>query len=311
MEFLHKSILLKECIDGLEIKPDGIYADITAGGGGHSIEIVKKLECGGKLIVIDRDNDALEACRQRLAGFFDRVEIVKANFNDTLSVLEDLGISGLDGILADLGVSSYQLDNTDRGFSYSRDAFLDMRMDTSQGKSAFDVINTYTYEQLVKIFFEYGEENYSKRIASRIIQKREESPINTTLELSKIIISVMPGSARREDQHPAKRIFQAVRLEVNGELEALKQLMNDLPQILNPGGVAAFIMFHSLEDRIVKQGFVNLAKGCICPKEFPVCRCDNKPKLKIITKKPILPGAEEIKENPRARSAKLRLAKKI
>ena len=310
MEFHHVSILLQPCLDALNIKPDGIYVDATTGGAGHSLHIAQELGEGGRLICIDRDDEALENAKTRLASVWDRVTTVKSDFRDIDRVLEGQGLSGADGILFDLGVSSPQLDHAERGFSYMKDAPLDMRMDESAALTAREVVNTYSYEELRRILFEYGEERYAPAIAKRICQHREQKPIETTLELADIIRSAMPASALREKQHPAKRSFQAIRIAVNDELGELPPMLDAAEKNLKPGGRLAVITFHSLEDRIVKKKLQELAQGCICPPEFPVCVCGRKPKVKLITRKPIVSGEEELAENPRARSAKLRVAEK-
>lgn len=309
-EFHHVSVLLEECIEGLDIKPDGIYVDGTLGGAGHSSQIVKKLTTG-RLIGIDRDEVALKAAGERLAPYGSRVQLVHSNFCNIASVLEDLNVSGVDGILLDLGVSSPQLDDGSRGFSYMADAPLDMRMDHSESMSADTVVNTWPYEELKRILYEYGEERYAPQIASAICKRRESAPIRTTLELVDIIRSAMPASALREKQHPAKRSFQAIRIAVNDELNSVAKVMEDAIPCLNPGGRLAVITFHSLEDRIVKNAMAAASKGCTCPPSFPVCVCGKKPKVKIITRKPIVSGDEELERNPRARSAKLRICEKL
>lgn len=311
MEFSHVSVLAEECMQALRIRPEGIYVDATTGGGGHSMRIAQQLSPQGRLICIDRDQDALEAAGHRLRDYSDRVTFVKSNFSEITQVLRGLGVPGADGILFDLGVSSYQLDNGERGFSYMNDAPLDMRMDRSQVLTAREVVNTYTQEELKRILWEYGEERYSGRIAGAIVRRREERPIETTLDLAGVIRSAMPAAALREKQHPAKRSFQAVRIEVNGELRAVEQAMNDAVDALAPGGRLAVISFHSLEDRIVKSVFAQQAKGCTCPPEFPVCVCGKKPRIKLISRGVITASETELEENPRARSAKLRVAEKI
>lgn len=311
MEFSHVSVLAEECIQALNLRPDGVYVDGTTGGGGHSLRIAQQLGPAGRLICIDRDEEALAAASRRLEAYRDRVTFVKSNFAQIAQVIEGQGLAGVDGILFDLGVSSYQLDNGDRGFSYMHDAPLDMRMDRSQPFSAWDVVNTYTQEQLRQILWEYGEERYSGRVAAAIVQQREESPIETTGQLAQVIREAMPAAARREKQHPAKRSFQAIRIEVNGELRAVEQAMEGSVDKLLPGGRLAVISFHSLEDRIVKKIFAQQAKGCTCPPEFPVCVCGKKPLVKLVTRKPIVSGPAELEENPRARSAKLRVAEKL
>lgn len=311
MEFSHKSVLAQECMEGLRIRPQGIYMDATTGGGGHSLGIVQRLEEGGRLICIDRDDDALQAAGKRLEPYRDKITFVKSNFSDIAAVAKDLGISQVDGILFDLGVSSYQLDAMERGFSYMNDAPLDMRMDRSQSFTAGDVVNGYSQEELKRILWDYGEERYSGRIAAAICRRREEKPIQSTVELAEIIRGAMPPQALREKQHPAKRSFQAIRIEVNGELRAVEQAVQDSVDLLAPGGRLAVISFHSLEDRIVKNIFAQQAKGCICPPEFPVCVCGRKPRLKLVHRGVITAGEEELRDNPRARSAKLRVAEKI
>ena len=310
VKFSHVSVLLNECIEGLDIKPDGIYVDGTAGGGGHSFEIATRLE-GGRLIAIDRDEAAIEAAGKRLAPLGERAMVVRSNYSEVKSVCESLGIEGIDGLLLDLGVSSYQLDTAERGFSYNADAPLDMRMDKSAPLSAYNVVNEYSEEELKKIIYNYGEERFSPRIAAAIVRKRSEKPIETTGELVDIIKGAIPAAAREGGHHPAKRTFQAIRIEVNGELEIIEPTIKNAVDILKPGGRIAIITFHSLEDRIVKQTFADLASGCTCPRSFPVCVCGKKPTVKVISKKPILPSAEELEVNPRSRSAKLRIAEKI
>jgi 16S rRNA (cytosine1402-N4)-methyltransferase len=309
-EFYHVSVLLEECIEALNIKPDGIYVDGTLGGAGHSSQIVKHLTTG-RHIGIDRDPVALRAAGERLAPFGDKVTLVHSNFSEIASVLDELGIEKVDGILLDLGVSSPQLDDGSRGFSYMVDAPLDMRMDNTDSLSAYDVVNTWPQDKLKKILFEYGEERYAPQIAAAIVRRREEHPIESTLELVDVIRSAMPPQALREKQHPAKRSFQAIRIAVNDELAAVSKVMEDAIPRLNPGGRLAVITFHSLEDRIVKNAMQEAAKGCTCPPSFPVCICGNKPKIKILTKKPIVSGDMELERNPRARSAKLRVCEKI
>ena len=309
-EFHHVSVLLDECIEGLAIKPEGIYVDGTLGGAGHSSQIAPRLTTGC-LIGIDRDEVALEAAGKRLAPYADRVKLVHSNFCRIASILQELNIPGVDGILLDLGVSSPQLDDGSRGFSYMTDAPLDMRMDHSDSLSANTVVNTWSYEELKRILFEYGEERYAPQIASAICKRREAAPIQTTLELVEVIRSAMPAAALREKQHPAKRSFQAIRIAVNDELNAVAKVMEDAIPLLNPGGRLAVITFHSLEDRIVKNAMAAAAKGCTCPPSFPVCVCGKKPKVKLITRKPIVSGEEELERNPRARSAKLRICEKL
>lgn len=308
-EFHHVSVLLEECIEGLNIRPDGIYVDGTLGGGGHSSHIAAKLTTG-RLIGIDRDLVALEAAGKRLEPYKDRVTLVHSDFSDLKKVLEDLGIDKVDGILLDLGVSSPQLDDGERGFSYMVDAPLDMRMNREDSRDAYQIVNTWDYEELKQILYEYGEERYAPQIASAICRRREEKPVETTLELVEIIRSAMPASALREKQHPAKRSFQAIRIAVNDELNDLRKVLEQAIPRLNPGGRLCVITFHSLEDRIVKNAFAAAAKGCTCPPNFPVCVCGKKPQVDIITRKPIISGDTERNENPRARSAKLRICEK-
>ena len=309
-EFHHVSVLLEECIEGLNIRPDGIYVDGTLGGAGHSSRIAAKLTTG-RLIGIDRDPVALEAAGKRLEPWKDRVTLVHSNFCEIASVLKQLKIDGVDGILLDLGVSSPQLDDGARGFSYMADAPLDMRMNNQDTLTAHTVVNTWPYEELRRILYAYGEERYAPQIASAICRRREAAPIETTLELVDVIRSAMPPAALREKQHPAKRSFQAIRIAVNDELGSVEKVMADAVGCLNPGGRMAVITFHSLEDRIVKNGMAEAAKGCTCPPSFPVCVCGNKPKVKLITRKPITSTQKELDENPRARSAKLRVCEKI
>ena len=309
-EFYHVSVLLDECIQGLNIKPDGIYVDGTLGGAGHSSQIAARLTTG-RLIGIDRDPVALKAAGERLAPYADRVTLVHSNFCEIASVLEQLQIPGVDGILLDLGVSSPQLDDGARGFSYMADAPLDMRMNNEDALTAHMVVNTWPYEELKRILYEYGEERYAPQIASAICRKRENAPIETTLELVDVIRSAKPPQALREKQHPAKRSFQAIRIAVNDELGSVEKVMRDAIPCLNPGGRLAIITFHSLEDRIVKNGMAEASKGCTCPPNFPVCVCGKKPKVKLISRKPIVSGEEELERNPRARSAKLRVCEKI
>lgn len=308
-DYGHKPVLLEECLDALAIRPDGIYLDGTLGRAGHSLEIVRRLTTG-RLIGLDRDMTAIEAAKERLAEFSDRVTLVHSNFSEVGSVLEQLGISGVDGMLFDLGVSSPQLDEAHRGFSYMQDAPLDMRMDTSAALDAHEVVNTWSSEELKRILRDYGEERYAAQIARAIVRAREDKPIETTLELVDVIRSAMPAAALREKQHPAKRSFQAIRIAVNGELDALPPMLEAAAKCLRPGGRLAVITFHSLEDRIVKQTMRELATGCTCPSSFPVCVCGKKPKLELVSRKPIVSGEAELDENPRARSAKLRVAQR-
>ena len=309
-EFHHVSVLLEECLEGLAIKLDGIYVDGTLGGAGHSSRIAAKLTTG-RLIGIDRDPVALKAAGERLAPYSDRVTLVHSNFCEIKQVLADLQIPGVDGILLDLGVSSPQLDDAQRGFSYMADAPLDMRMNSHDSLSAHTVVNTWSQDELKRILYNYGEERYAPQIAAAICRRRAERPIETTLELVDIIRSAMPPAALREKQHPAKRSFQAIRIAVNDELGSVEKVMQDAVGCLNPGGRLAIITFHSLEDRIVKIGMADAAKGCTCPPNFPVCVCGNQPKVKLITRKPIISGEEELEINPRARSAKLRVCEKL
>ena len=309
-EFHHVSVLLDECIEGLNIKPDGIYVDGTLGGAGHSSQIAKRLTTG-RLIGIDRDPVALKAAGERLAPYADRVTLVHSNFCEIAAVLEELGIPGVDGILLDLGVSSPQLDDGSRGFSYMANAPLDMRMNSEDALSAYEVVNTWPQEELKRILYDYGEERYAPQIARAICTRRETAPIETTLELVDVIRSAMPAAALREKQHPAKRSFQAIRIAVNDELGSVEKVMRDAIPALNPGGRLAIITFHSLEDRIVKNGMTAASKGCTCPPNFPVCVCGKKPQVKLISRKPIVSGSEELDRNPRARSAKLRICEKI
>ena len=309
MEYTHKPVLLAPCIEALRIRPDGVYVDGTLGRAGHSMEIARRLTTG-RLICIDRDMAAIDAAKERLAPYLDRVTLVHSNFSELGDVLRQAGVAGADGMLFDLGVSSPQLDDGARGFSYMQDAPLDMRMDTSAPLTAYEVVNTWSGEELRRILWEYGEERYAPAIARAILRARETAPVTTTLELVEIIKGAMPPAALREKQHPAKRSFQAIRIAVNGELDALPPMLQSAVDGLNPGGRLAVITFHSLEDRIVKQTLRDLAKGCTCPPEFPVCVCGNKPKIRLVTRKPIVADGTELADNPRARSAKLRVAEK-
>ena len=308
--FTHRPVLLDECIQGLNIRPEGIYLDGTLGRAGHSREIARRLTTG-RLICVDRDQAALDAAQDRLADWMDRVTLVHSNFDQVADILDDLGIAGADGMLFDLGVSSPQLDDGSRGFSYMADAPLDMRMDRSEGLTAADIVNGWSQEELRRILHQYGEERCAPQIAAAIVRQREEKPIETTLELVDVIKSAMPARALREKQHPAKRSFQAIRIAVNDELASVDRMIRGAVPKLNRGGRLAVITFHSLEDRIVKNGFAQFAKGCTCPPDFPVCVCGKTPDIKLVNKKPILPTQQEIDENPRARSAKLRVAEKI
>ena len=309
-EFHHISVLLNECIEGLAIKPDGIYIDGTLGGAGHSSQIAKRLTTG-RLIGIDRDPVALKAAGERLEPYQNNVTLVHSNFCEMAQVVKDLGLPGVDGILLDLGVSSPQLDEVARGFSYMADAPLDMRMNGEDALSAQTVVNTWSQEELKRILFDYGEERYAPRIASAICRRREEKTIETTLELVDIIRSAMPAQALREKQHPAKRSFQAIRIAVNDELGSVERAMEAAIPLLNPGGRLAVITFHSLEDRIVKNAMAEAAKGCTCPPRIPVCVCGKKPQVKLISRKPIVAAEEELEVNPRSRSAKLRVCEKL
>lgn len=306
----HVSVLLAECIENLNINPCRTYLDGTLGRGGHSYEIAKKLT-SGKLICIDRDESAIEASKQRLAEFADKITFVHANFSDTAEVLDKLGIDAVDGMLFDLGVSSPQLDDASRGFSYMNDAPLDMRMDTSSSLTAYDIINNYSESELAKIFFEFGEERYSRRIAAAVARYRENKSVETTSEFVDIIKSAMPGSALREKQHPAKRCFQAIRIAVNDELGEIARMMDTAPDKLAKGGRLCVISFHSLEDRIIKNKIASRENGCTCPREAPICTCGFVQTLKSVSRKPILPTEKEIEENPRSRSAKLRVAEHV
>ena len=309
-EFHHVSVLLEECIQGLAIKPEGIYVDGTLGGAGHSSRIAALLTTG-RLVGIDRDPVALKAAEERLAPYKDRVSLVHSNFCELDSALDGLGIGAVDGILLDLGVSSPQLDDGERGFSYMVDAPLDMRMNNEDSTDARAIVNTWSYEELKRILYDYGEERYAPQIASAICRRRETAPIETTLELVDIIRSAMPASALREKQHPAKRSFQAIRIAVNDELNSVSKVMQAAIPRLNPVGRLAVITFHSLEDRIVKNAMAAAAKGCTCPPNFPVCVCGKKPQVKLITRKPIVSADAELERNPRARSAKLRICEKL
>ncbi len=309
--FSHVSVLLYECIEALNIRDGYTYIDCTAGGGGHSLEIAKRMGPNSRLICFDRDKNAIAAATERLKDYLDRVTFVNENFENLGRVIMELNIDNLGGVLADLGCSSHQFDTPERGFSYMHDAPLDMRMDTDAPLSAYEIVNEYSEAELRRVIFEYGEERFSARIAAAIIKAREASPIKTTGELSDIIRSAIPKSQRIDGPHPAKRTFQAIRIEVNRELDSIRPLIEDATGALLPTGRIAIISFHSLEDRIVKQTYKSLTSGCTCPKDFPVCICGNKPKIKEITKKPTLPSEDELNANPRARSAKLRVAEKI
>lgn len=310
MEYSHYSVMLKECIESLNIKPGGIYVDATLGMGGHSYEIASRLS-GGRLIAIDRDSKALERSGERLKPFMDRISLVHGNFRDMEAVLDGLGIDKVDGMLFDLGVSSPQLDESERGFSYMADAPLDMRMDRDDPITASDIVNSWPKDKIKRILYDFGEERYAPRIAEEITRYRQNKKIETTLELVGIIKSAMPASALREKQHPAKRSFQALRIAVNDELEAISQVLSTAADRLNTGGRLAVISFHSLEDRIVKNAIASRENGCTCPRDFPVCVCGFEQTLKSVTRRPILPEADEISVNPRSRSAKLRVAERV
>ncbi len=309
--FSHRSVLLLECMDALAIRPDGTYVDGTAGGAGHSSEIASRLGESGRLLALDQDMTAVRVATERLAKFGSRAQVVYSNFCELDRVCEELEIESIDGLLLDLGVSSYQLDTAERGFSYQADAPLDMRMNEEQSLTAKQIVNEYTEDALRRILFEYGEERFSSRIASNIVRAREIAPIETTGELVEIIKRSIPAQAREGGHHPAKRSFQALRIEVNAELDVIAPAIKSAVRLLNKGGRIAIITFHSLEDRIVKQTFADLASGCTCPKNFPICVCGKRPQVKVITKKPILPSEQELEENPRSRSAKLRVAEKL
>lgn len=307
MEFSHKSVLLNESLNALDIKPDGVYVDGTAGGAGHSKEIAKRLNAKGRLFALDRDIEAVRVAEKRLEGY--NATVIETNFDNMRQALKEHGVSSVDGVLLDLGVSSYQLDNAYRGFSYRQDAPLDMRM-SKDGMTAADIVNTYSAEELIRVFRDYGEEKFAVKIAKKIVSERDRSPIMTTVSLSDLINSCMPAAARREG-NPSRRCFQALRIEVNGELDSLNKGLDEAFDLLNIGGVLAVITFHSLEDRLVKQKFKEFCTGCICPPDFPVCVCGRKPCGELVQRKPILPSAQEINENPRSRSAKLRAVRKI
>lgn len=310
MEFNHKPVLLDECIDALAIRPDGIYLDGTLGGAGHSLEIVKHLR-SGRLIGVDRDQTALNAAGKRLAEYLPQVTLVHSNFAELDRILDGLGIDAVDGMLFDLGVSSPQLDESERGFSYMADAPLDMRMDSGSPLTAELVVNEWPEDELYRILRDYGEERYARRIASKIVQTRAKSPILSTLALVDVIKSAMPAAALREKQHPAKRSFQAIRIAVNDELGEVEKMIRTVPDRLLPGGRLCVISFHSLEDRIVKQGIAARENGCTCPREAPICICGFKQTLRSVSRKPIVPGEDELKSNPRSRSAKLRVAERV
>ena len=307
MEFVHKSVLLNETIDGLNIQPDGIYVDGTLGGGGHAYEVCRRLGDKGSIVGIDQDAAAIEAAGNRLKDFGEKVTIVRSNYCDMKSKLHELGIDKVDGIVLDLGVSSYQLDTAERGFSYREDAPLDMRMDTRQKMTARDIVNDYTEADLYRVIRDYGEDKFAKNIAKHIVQARAVKPVETTAELSEIIRASIPMKFQKKSGHPAKRTFQAIRIELNRELDVLRDSLDDMIDLLNPGGRFCIITFHSLEDRIVKSAFRKNENPCTCPPDFPVCVCGKKSKGSIITKKPILPSEEELEYNSRSKSAKLRI----
>lgn len=311
MDFKHTSVLLEETIEGLNIKPEGIYVDGTLGGGGHAWEIAGRLEKGGRLIGIDQDEAAISAAGERLSVFGDKVSIVRSNYRNTKAVLSSLGITGMDGMMLDLGVSSYQLDTRERGFSYRFDTPLDMRMDMRQSLTAKEIVNHYEEMELFRVIRDYGEEKFAKNIAKHIVMERQKKPIETTGELNEIIKASIPAKMRAEGGHPSKRTFQAIRIECNKELEVLKESLDELIDLLNPGGRLCIITFHSLEDRIVKSAFRQAANPCTCPPSFPVCVCGLKSRGKVITGKPILPGRKEQESNPRSKSAKLRIFEKV
>ena len=310
MEYTHKPVLLAECLDGLNIRPEGTYVDGTLGRAGHALEIVKR-PTAGRLIAIDRDKAALDAAPARLEGHMDKVTLVRGNFGDLPAILASLGVEGVDGMLFDLGVSSPQLDDGSRGFSYLQDAPLDMRMDQSAPLTARDVVNGWSQEKLKRMLWQYGEERYAGPIAAAMVRAREQAPIETTGQLAELIRSAMPAKARREKQHPAKRSFQAIRIAVNDELGEVERLLDGALELLNPGGRLAIISFHSLEDRLVKTAYGEWAKGCTCQPDFPVCVCGKTPRVKLAGRRPITAGEAELEENPRARSAKLRVAEKL
>lgn len=307
MEFVHKSIMLSETIDSLRVKPDGIYVDGTLGGAGHSFEIAKRLGDGGLLIGIDQDGEAIEAATHRLLPYQDKVKIVRSNYSQIKQILKQLSVDSVDGILLDLGVSSYQLDNGERGFTYREDVPLDMRMDQRQSRTAKDIVNEYTEAQLFHMIRDYGEDKFAKNIAKHIVQARRQSPIETTGQLTEIIKAAIPGRVRAVGGHPAKKTFQAIRIELNQELDVLKDTLEDMIELLRDEGRLSVITFHSLEDRIVKNIFRKCENPCICPPQFPICTCGKVPLGRVITKKPIIPGKKELEENSRSKSAKLRV----
>lgn len=311
MEFAHIPVMLNECLEGLNIKADGTYVDGTVGGAGHSIEIVKRLSENGRLICVDKDEDALKAAGERLAPYKDRVTFIHDDYKNLVNELDSIGVGKVDGILLDLGVSSYQLDNAERGFSYMKDAPLDMRMDRSQRISAHEVVNDYTESELARIIFDYGEEKLARQIARNIVRARSEKPIETTLELAKIVEDTYPAKTRWKFGHPAKRTFQAIRIEVNDELSSLGEAVTAMARRLEKGGRMAVITFHSLEDRIVKSAFKELSLACTCPPDFPVCVCGKVQEVELVNKKPITASEEELENNSRSQSAKLRVIEKL
>ena len=311
MEGKHESVLLQESVDALQIRPDGVYVDGTLGLGGHALEIVRRLDAGGRLVAIDRDASAIDRAKQRLMRYEDRITYLHGNFRDLRELLFSAGVEAADGMLFDLGVSSPQLDTPSRGFTYREDAPLDMRMDTEQSLDAWQVVNRWPESELRRILRDYGEERYAGRIAAAIVEKRKNAPISGTLELVSLIRGAMPAAALREKQHPAKRSFQAIRIAVNGELEAVEAMLEQAPEFLRPGGRLAVISFHSLESRAVKQAIARREHGCTCPREFPVCVCGFRQTLRSVFRKAVLPSAEEIQSNPRSRSAVLRVAERV
>ena len=310
MEFKHYSVLLKECIDNLNIRPEGIYLDGTLGGGGHSFHIAERLSGSGHLYGIDQDEDAIKAASERLKGFGDKVTIIRDNYENAVTRLKNLGVKGVDGILLDLGVSSYQLDNADRGFTYKEDVPLDMRMDQRQTLTARDIVNDYSETEIFHIIRDFGEDKFAKNIAKHICIERQSSPIETTYQLNEIIKAAIPARMREKSGHPSKRTYQAIRIALNRELDVLQNSLDGFIDFLNPGGRLCVITFHSLEDRITKNNFRTNEDPCICPPEFPVCTCGRKSKGRVITRKPILPGEQELSENKRSQSAKLRVFEK-
>ena len=309
--FNHVSVLLSECIESLDIRDGYTYVDCTTGGGGHSLEIAKRLGENSRLICFDRDENAISAAKERLKNYLDKITFINSNFSELENVIKDLGINNLGGVLADLGCSSFQFDCPERGFSYMHDARLDMRMQIDAPLSAYNVVNEYSESELKRVIYEYGEERFAPRIASAICKARADKPIETTFELSDIIKGAIPAAARADGPHPAKRTFQAIRIEVNAELDTIHPMIMSAAKYMAKGGRIAVISFHSLEDRLVKLSYKELASGCTCPRDFPICVCGKKPQIKELTKKPILPSEEELENNPRARSAKLRVAEKL